>query len=114
MNSVPIYVASTSDTIKQWDNDNVKVTHLGADLANQINELKQQDGKNIIVWGSGNFVQTLIKENLVDEYFLMIHPLILGTGKKIFKDGLPKQELGLSYSKTLSSGVIVATYTVKK
>lgn len=110
MNSVPIYVASHADTIKKWDNDATKVTHLGADLASEINKIKQQDGKNIIVWGSGDFAQTLVKENLVDEYFLMIHPLILGTGKKFFQDGVPVQNLVLTSSKILSNGVLVLTY----
>ncbi|MDB5176460.1 MAG: deaminase-reductase protein [Candidatus Saccharibacteria bacterium] len=112
MNGVPIYVASHADTLKSWDNGDV--THLGDDLATEINALKQQDGKDIIVWGSGDLVQSLIRENLIDEYFLMIHPLVLGTGKKLFGDDIPKQDLELTSSKTSKSGVLVLTYSVKK
>lgn len=111
MNSVPIYVASHGNSLKEWDGGDV--THL-QDIPTEVNELKQQDGKDIIVWGSGDFVQTLIKENLVDEYFLLIHPLILGTGKKLFKEGLPKQELEVASSKVMESGVIGVTYRVKR
>ena len=111
MNSVPIYVASRSDLAKEWDGS--KVTRL-QDVAKEVNELRQQDGKDIIVWGSGDFVQTLIKEDLVDEYFIQIHPLILGTGKKLFKDNLPKQELELVSSSLSKTGVITLTYRVKR
>ncbi len=111
MNSVPIYVASRSELAKQWDGS--EVTHL-QDIGREVNELRQQDGKDIIVWGSGDFVQTLIKEGLVDEYFIQIHPLILGTGKKLFHDGLPKQELELLSSQLTKSGVFSATYRVKR
>ncbi|MDB5183402.1 MAG: dihydrofolate reductase [Candidatus Saccharibacteria bacterium] len=114
MNGVPIYVASHADAIKEWDNETTKVTHLGADLATEINQIKQQDGKDIIVWGSGDLAQSLMEYGLVDEYFLMIYPLILGTGKKFFHDGFPKSELELKSSKTLSSGVFVGTYSTKK
>lgn len=111
MNGVPIYVASRAGTVKEWDGGDVTV--IGADLAREIDAMKQQDGKDIIVWGSADFVQTLISEKLVDEFFLMIHPLVLGTGKKFFKDGLPKQELNLESSSTLSSGVTVLTYSMQ-
>lgn len=111
MNSVPIYVASRSDLVKEWDGS--EVTRL-QDIAKEVNELRQQDGKDVIVWGSGDFVQTLIKENLVDEYFVQIHPLILGTGKKLFKDNLPKQDLELVSSSLSKTGVITAIYRVKR
>jgi dihydrofolate reductase len=109
MNSVPIYVASHADMLKEWDGGDV--THL-KDITKEVNELKQQDGKDIIVWGSGDFVQTLMKESLIDEYFIMIHPLVLGTGKKFFRDGSAYQKLKLVSSNTTSTGVLVATYSV--
>ena len=111
MNSVPIYVASRGNSLKEWDGGDV--THL-QDITKEVNELKQQEGKDIIVWGSGDLVQTLIKEDLVDEYFLLIHPLILGTGKKLFNAGLPKQELEVAFSQVMENGVVAATYRVKR
>jgi dihydrofolate reductase len=111
MNSVPIYVASHADSVKEWDGGDV--THLGEDLVGEINAIKQLEGKDIIVWGSGDLVQTLMREKLVDEYFLMIHPLVIGTGKKLFKEGSAYQELELKSSVTTKSGIIVATYAVK-
>lgn len=111
MNSVPIYVASHANSIKEWDGGDV--THL-QDIAKEVTELKHQDGKDIIVWGSGDFVQTLIKEQLVDEFVLTIHPLVLGTGKKLFREGLPKIELDVVSSRVLKNGVIAVTYAVKK
>ena len=114
MNSVPIYVASCGDSLKDWDHEGVKVTQVGKDLVTEINSLKQEDGKDIIIWGSADFAQTLMAEKLIDEFYLMIHPIVLGTGKKFFKDGLPKQDLELVSSRTLSSGVILAVYKLKQ
>lgn len=110
MNETPKYVASHADSLMEWENGNV--THL-KDVAKEINELKQQDGKHIIVWGSGDFVQTLMREHLVDEYFLLVHPLVLGSGKKLFIDGSAKQDLELISSKTTKNGVLVLNYQVK-
>lgn len=112
MNNTPIYVAAHTENIMDWPGGNI--TRLGADLVAEINELKQQDGKDIIVWGSGDFTQTLMREKLIDEYFLMIHPLILGSGKKLFKEDSPYQELELTSSQTTKSSVFVATYRVRR
>jgi dihydrofolate reductase len=109
MNSVPIYVASHADSVAEWKGGDV--TQL-KDIAKEINELKQQEGKDIVVWGSGNFAQTLMREGLVDEFALTIYPLVLGSGKKLFTDSSPKLDLELIYSKITSNGVIAATYRV--
>jgi dihydrofolate reductase len=111
INSVPIYVASHQDHIAEWKNGHV--TQLGDNLTKELGDIKQQDGKDIVVWGSTDFVQTLIRENLIDEFYLIVHPLILGTGKKLFHDGLPKRELNLLSSKTTKNGVQVLSYAVK-
>ena len=111
MNSVPIYVASHADTINPWDGGDV--THL-QNIVTEVNELKQQDGKDIIVWGSADFAQTLLREGLVDELALSIHPLILGSGKKLFPDSAPKLDLELVRSKITKNGIIAATYRVIK
>ncbi|HSJ84156.1 MAG TPA: dihydrofolate reductase family protein [Acidimicrobiia bacterium] len=107
LNGMPKYVAST--TLQEplsWANSNL----LGQDVPTSIKELKEEDGGTIVVLGSGNLVQTLIEHDLVDEYALMIHPLVLGTGKKLFEDGLDKLSLRLLDSMTTTTGVVFASY----
>ncbi len=66
---------------------------LKGDAAEEIAKLKQQQDKNLVVLGSGDLVQTLMRHDLVDEYQLMIHPLVLGSGKHLFRDGGPRTAL---------------------
>lgn len=106
LNGLPKYVAST--TLAEplaWQH----ATLLQGDVANAVAELKQGEGGNIVVLGSGGLVQTLYENDLVDEYALMIIPLVLGGGKKLFRD-LPKRPLKLTDSVTTSTGVVMATY----
>lgn len=110
LNGMPKYVAST--TLQEplaWANSNL----LGPDLPTAIKELKEEDGGNIVVLGSGNLVQTLIEHDLIDEYSLMIHPLVLGTGKRLFEEGLDKVSLRLLGSMTTTTGVVFASYAPK-
>ena len=79
-------------------------------LAEEVNELKQSSGKDLLVIGSGDLVQTLIRHDLVDEYRLMIHPVVLGTGARLFRDGNAKRPLTLVDATTSSTGVLMATY----
>ena len=107
LNGMPKYVAST--TLQEplaWANSSL----LGQQVSTAIKELKEEDGGNIVVLGSGNLVQTLIEHDLVDEYALMIHPLVLGTGKRLFEDGLHKVSLRLLSSMTTTTGVVFASY----
>jgi dihydrofolate reductase len=76
--------------------------------------LKQQPGKDILVFGSCELVQTLIQLDLIDEYRLMIYPVVLGSGKRIFGDGIDKKVLKLKETSTFSSGVVVLTYVPEK
>ena len=106
LNGLPKYVAST--TLAEplaWQHASL----LQGDVANAVAELKQGEGGNIVVLGSGGLVQTLYENDLVDEYALMIIPLVLGGGKKLFRD-LPKRPLKLTDSVTTSTGVVMATY----
>jgi dihydrofolate reductase len=82
----------------------------GATSPGQIAKLKEEDGKDIRVIGSGELVQTLIQHGLIDEYSLMIHPLILGEGKRLFRDGTAPARLRLADSKTTTKGVLILTY----
>lgn len=76
----------------------------------EVARLKQQPGKNIAVLGSGELVQTLIRHDLVDEYGRMIDSIVLGSGKRLFREGLPLTRLRLVESKTTSTGVLMVRY----
>lgn len=106
LNGLPKYVASTTlGEPLAWQNS----TLLQGDVAKAVAELKEGEGGNIVVLGSGGLVQTLYENDLVDEYALMIHPIVLGSGKKLFRD-VPKKPLKLADSVTTSTGVVMATY----
>jgi dihydrofolate reductase len=103
------YVAST--TLKEplpWINS----TLLKGDVPGAVAELRAQPGKDILVLGSGKLVQTLMLHNLIDRYVLLIHPLILGSGRRLFADGSTFATLRLIDVKTSNTGVLMATYQV--
>ena len=106
LNGLPKYVASTTlGEPLAWRNS----TLLQGDVAKAVAELKEGEGGNIVVLGSGGLVQTLYENDLVDEYALMIHPIVLGSGKKLFRE-VPRKPLKLADSVTTSTGVVMATY----
>ena len=72
--------------------------------------LKEQPGPDIAILGSGELIQSLRSRNLIDEYVLLIHPLLLGSGRRLFPDGAPPSELRLTNSVTTTTGVVIATY----
>ena len=84
MNSMPKYVVSSTLESADWNNSTV----INGDVAEEVAKLKQQPGGNILVAGSAQLVQTLMDHDLVDEYRLMIYPVLLGSGKRLFKDGI--------------------------
>ena len=101
------YVAST--TLKEplsWRNS----TLLQGDAAAAVAALKTSASKDFVILGSGVLVQSLIRRNLVDEYRLLIHPLVLGSGRRLFPEGSPYSALKLVDSKTTKTGVVIATY----
>jgi dihydrofolate reductase len=107
LNNTPKYVASR--TLKEplaWSNS----TLLKGNVPDAVAELKAQPGKDILVMGSGELVQSLMQHGLVDQYVLLIHPLVLGTGRRLFKDGSPYSSLKLVDSKTTPKGVVIATF----
>ncbi|MFF7446726.1 MULTISPECIES: dihydrofolate reductase family protein [unclassified Streptomyces] len=106
MNGMHKYVASRTLTSVDWQNS----TLLEGDLAAAVRELKASDGADINVVGSGDLAQTLMRHDLVDEYRLCIHPVIIGTGKRLFADGaIPTALEPVSVSST-KSGTIVGVY----
>jgi dihydrofolate reductase len=108
LNPRPKYVVST--TLREpleWHNS----TLISSDVPAAIADLKEQPGKNISVLGSGELVQTLIRHDLVDEFALVIDPLVLGSGKRLFREGLAPLRLELIDATPTGSGVIMATYS---
>ena len=107
MNEMPKYVASrTLRPPLEWQNS----TLLEGDFDEAVRKLKEQDGKDLQVIGSGNMARSLIQSDLVDAYRLMIHPLVIGTGKRLFGEGIPRIPLRLVESTTSGTGVLILTY----
>jgi len=107
MNGVRKYVVST--TLKEplaWNNS----TLIGGNVAEKIAELKRQAGGDISISGSGTLVRSLLKDGLIDELRLMVHPVVVGSGKRLLGDGLDQLPLELVESKTFSTGVVYLTY----
>jgi dihydrofolate reductase len=107
LNNSQKYVASTTLTEPlPWSHS----TLLAGDAADAVARLKEQPGKDIVVLGSGELVRSLIRHNLVDEYVLSIHPLVLGTGRRLFADDGSCGTLQLVDSTTTTTGVVIARY----
>jgi dihydrofolate reductase len=107
MNGYPKYVASTTlQEPLEWNNS----TLIEGDVAEGVSRLKQQPGKDILVFGSGKLVNTLMRDELIDEYRLMIFPIIVGSGERLFADGIDEMVLRLVDTETFGSGVVVLTY----
>ncbi len=106
LNSLPKYVASTTLNELEWDGTTV----IKSDVAGEVAKLKEQPGRDILVVGSSGLAQTLMQHNLVDEYRLWVHPIVLGSGKRLFREGVPATTLRLVDTKTTSSGLVILTY----
>jgi len=107
LNNLQKYVVSTTLTEPlPWMNS----TLLSGDAGASVARLKEQSDQDLVVLGSGVLVQTLMRHNLVDEYVLSIHPLVFGTGRRLFPEGSPYTTLQLVDTRTTSTGVVVATY----
>jgi dihydrofolate reductase len=107
LNSSPKYVATTTLIEPlEWQNSTV----LQGDVGEAVAALKQEDGRDLHVIGSGELVQTLMHRDLVDEYRLMINPLVVGGGKRVFRDKGDRMSLRLVDSAVTSTGVVMATY----
>jgi dihydrofolate reductase len=107
LDRVQKYVAST--TLMEplpWSNS----TLLEGDVAEAVTNLRRQPGTDIGVLGSGELVGTLMRHSLVDRYVLMYHPIVLGSGRRLFREGSPLASLRLVDSVTTTTGVVIATY----
>ncbi|HEU0165780.1 MAG TPA: dihydrofolate reductase family protein [Thermomicrobiales bacterium] len=105
MNGLPKYVATTTLDDLTWN-----ATRIEGDIAESVATLKAQEGQNILVFGSADLVNYLTDHDLVDEYRLMIFPVVVGKGKHLFAEGLGKKAFRLAASKVFASGVVVQTY----
>jgi dihydrofolate reductase len=105
MNGYPKYVVSTTLQQAEWNNSTV----INGDLAAEIARLKEQPGRDILVFGSGRLANALIELGLVDQYNLLVFPVVLGSGQRLFTDGITTK-LKLVETKTFSSGVVALTY----
>ena len=106
MNSMPKYVVSTTLTHADWQNSTI----LNKNVVEEIQRLKEQPGQNILVAGSGRLVHTLMQHQLVDEYRFMVHPLVLGKGKRLFTKETGQVKLHLVETKAFTTGIVILHY----
>jgi dihydrofolate reductase len=107
LNNTPKYVASRTLKVPlPWPNSSL----LEGELTKAVAALRKKDGKDIVILGSGEVVRKLLAKQLVDELILLIHPLVLGDGQRLFDDGGPGAVFELADTRTTTTGVIAATY----
>jgi dihydrofolate reductase len=107
MNSMPKYVVSTTLERAEWNNSTI----IKANLPDEVRKLKEHVDGDIVINGSARLVQSLIEHDLIDEYRLMVYPIVLGTGKRLFAEGTSRTKLRLVDSKLLGpDGIVLLTY----
>jgi dihydrofolate reductase len=107
MNGYPKYVVSTTlQEPLEWNNS----TLIKGNVAEDVSRLKEQPGKDILIFGSADLVNTLMQHDLIDEFRLMVFPVVVGSGKRLFGDGIDTKGLRLVDSTTFGAGVVVLTY----
>ena len=106
INEMPKYVVSKSLKDAEWTNSSV----LGGDIGTEVRSLKEQPGGDILVPGSADLVNELMRLELVDEYRLLVYPVILGSGKRLFQDEIDTRHLRLVSSRAFGSGIVLLVY----
>jgi len=107
LNDIPKYVASTTlEEPLPWNNS----TLLKGDAAEALPAIKAGMDKDLVIFGSGELIRSLMRSGLIDDYVLLIHPLVLGSGRRLFPDGSGSASLTLHSSRMTDNGVIIATY----
>jgi dihydrofolate reductase len=109
MNSMPKYVVSHTTKEATWNNSTI----ISENVVEEIKKLKEEPGQDILVAGSAELLYTLMENDLVDEYRFMIHPIVVGKGKRLFYEGVTEKTMKLIDTKTFASGIVVLTYTPK-
>jgi dihydrofolate reductase len=108
LNAATKYVATHRPESLEWG----PFESLGPDLVEGVRRVKAEDGADLILWGSSTLTSTLLEHGLADEVLLVVYPVLLGTGKRLFAEGTPARSLELVSTKAMPSGVILSTYEV--
>ena len=106
LNAATKYVATHKPKMLSWG----PAEDLGADIVAGVRRVKETSGPHLIVWGSSTLTAVLLEHGLADELMLLVFPVLLGVGKRIFAEGTPPRELKLVSTKAVGSGVIISTY----
>jgi len=106
MNNIPKFVVSTTLDTLDWQNS----TLIQGNVAEELTKLKGQPGKDIAITGSGTLVRSLLRDDLLDELHLLVHPIVVGSGKRLFEEGSAQTPLKLVDAKTFSTGVLSLIY----
>ncbi|MCD4712569.1 MAG: dihydrofolate reductase family protein [Clostridiales bacterium] len=106
VNKATKYVASNTMISGEWESTVI----LSGDVAEQIKQIKQQEGPDIHIWGSGDLIQTLLRHDLIDAFWLMIYPITLGSGKRLFAEGTIPAAFKVTENFVAPNGLIVANY----
>lgn len=106
MNRLPKFVVSTTLDEVEWSNSSL----ISGDVPKAVSKLKQQSGQDILIYGSGELMHTLMQHDLIDEYRFWVNPVVLGSGKRLFSDGSSKTALKLVDTTTFSTGVVILAY----
>jgi dihydrofolate reductase len=110
MNSMPKYVVSSTLDKVEWAGSKL----ITGNLFDEIRKLKQQAGRDLLLSGSAQLFNALAQENLIDLYRFMLHPIVLGKGKRLFADGVDRRALALSETKAFNSGIVILEYVPAK
>ena len=103
MNSMPKYVVSSTLDKADWPGSKL----IKGNIADEIRKLKQQPGKDLLLSGSGQLFNAMMRENLIDLYRLMVHPIVLGKGARLFTDEEARRKLDLNEIKRFATGIVV-------
>ncbi len=108
LNTATKYVATHRPESLEWG----PFESLGSDVLEGVRRIKSEDGPNIILWGSSTLTSTLLETGLADEIVLVVYPVLIGTGKRLFADGTPPRSFELVSADAMPSGIILSTYNV--
>lgn len=106
MNGLPKHVVSTTLEEAEWNNSTI----IKENVAEEVSRLKEQPGQDILMYGSADLMHTLMEHDLIDEYRIWVHPVVLGSGKRLFRDESETKILRLVDTTTFSSGVVLLSY----
>lgn len=108
INNMPKFVVTTTLEEAKWNASFIK-----ENIVKEVKQLKQQPGQDLLIYGSSKLIQTLMQHDLIDEYHLIVNPVIVGSGKRLFKEGSEQKDLKLVNTKTTDTGVVILSYQSK-